>query len=106
MSEWLDCLLTFICGAILTFLEESVKYEESKFNKKVLKFLPIKHIFTAIGVLIVLVALCFYGFGLRTVAIILGISSILFLCVVIVIDCVLLIKKIKRVKKNKNNVKE
>ena len=100
MSEIIWTIFIIGEGMITTFLEESVKHIPSIWNEKVVAFLPRKHIFTAIALVLFVMGFCFYGLlprekG-RIIALIFFIFALILLAVVIVIDIVLLVKNMKR----------
>ena len=95
MSDFWFYIAIFLLGGITTLLEEAAKTPKSIFNKKVLGFLPIKHIFTAIAVVLCIVSFVLYyvngankGISLLIVFIAMGL-----LVLVIVIDIFILLGK-------------
>lgn len=100
MSEIIWTILLIGVGAILTFLEESVKRIPSFWNKKVVAFLSRKHVFTTIAIILFIIGLCFYGLLTkekgRTIALILMFLALIFLAIVVIIDIILLVKSMKR----------
>lgn len=81
----------------MTLLEEAAKNVDSIFNRKVLKFLPVKHIFTSVAVVICLTFLIVYCVDTanRTAAIILCLIGICFLAIVVAINIFMIVKNTK-----------
>ncbi len=97
MPDWNFYLILFVIGGILTLLEEAVKNADSIFNRKIFKFLPVKHIFTAIAVLICLISLILYCVDRtnRITSIILCLIGIFFMSIVVAIDVFIVIRNAK-----------
>lgn len=97
MPDWIFYLILFVIGGTLTLLEEAVKNADSIFNHKIFKFLPVKHIFTAIAVLICLISLILYCVNRtnRTTSIILCLIGIFFMSIVVAIDVFIVIRNAK-----------
>lgn len=97
MPDWIIYIILFVIGGILTLLEEGAKNSDSIFNRKILKFLPVKHIFTAIAVVICLISLILYcvDSANRITSLILCLIGIFFLAIVVVIDIFIVIKNAK-----------
>lgn len=97
MPDWIIYLILFVIGGTLTLLEEAAKNIDSAFNRKVLKFLPVKHILTLIAVVICLISLIIYCVDTanRTASIILCSIGIFFLAIVVAIDIFIIFKNAK-----------
>ena len=97
MPDWIIYLILFVIGGALTLLEEAAKNIDSTFNRKVLKFLPVKHIFTLIAVVICLTSLIVYCVDTsnRTASIILCLIGIFFLAIVAAVDTLIIFKNAK-----------
>ncbi len=97
MPDWIIYLIIFVIGGILTLLDEAAKNCDSIFNRKVLEFLPVKHISTAVAVVICLVSLILYCVDRanRTAAFILCMIGIFFLAIAVIIDIIIVVKSAK-----------
>lgn len=101
MPDWIIYLIIFVMVGSLTLLEEAAKNYDSIFNRKVLKFLPVKHIFTAVAVAVCLVSLVLYCVdgANRTASLILCLIGIFFLAIVVAIDIFIVFKHAKNIDK-------
>lgn len=98
MDDWWVYSIIFLIGGFVTFLEEASRDSKSVFNRKVLKFLPVKHIFSAVAVVFCIISFIIYCFdkSYRITALVLCFIGIAFLAVVIIIDLYIILKKAKK----------
>lgn len=98
MNDWWIYFILFLIGGVVTFLEEASKDCKSLFNRKVLKFLPIKHIFSVIAIVLCIIALILYCLNKsnRMISLILCFIGIGLLAIVIILDIYIISKKHKK----------
>ena len=91
-------MILFVLGGVLTLIEEASKNIDSIFNRKILKFLPVKHIATVFAVIFGLVSLILYCVDRanRMICFILCTIAICLLIAVTAIDIFLIFKNAKR----------
>lgn len=95
---WLYIVI-FVLGAVVALIDHAAMAVECKLNKRLLKFLPVRHIPTAIAVVLAFAAFIYYGWNPetgRTTSVSILCVALAFLAVTVILDiCIIFIKRKK-----------